>query len=365
MSMKQELMSRFSEEITGRPLFVPDLNLWYEWHDTRSTLPEAWQDRSLPEITRLMGVPAWLPAQVWSIETSGIEVWTTETTDERTITYETSGETLVARWTRGPDDDWWQTEYPVKSEEELEAAIELVESRDYVLAPSSLSDLQADVGSDGVVALELPKRPYSELLHDLVGWSEGLLLLDQPEIETILTLLESKLQHLVKQMAHLPGEIVLSPDNLDAQFISPRAFERYLSESYRCTAEILHDHGKQLVVHVGGPIKRLLTPLTATGVDGIQGICGPPQSDVSLSEARDLAGPEVTLWGGIPQDALLETHPWDYLEEAIAKASEAAAGDSRMMLGVADRVPVSADVERLKGIATLITEPLPSQDGTN
>jgi len=365
MTMKRELMSRFSGETTGHPLFVPDLTLWYEWHSTRGSLPEAWQDRSLPEITRLMGVPAWLPAQLWSIETPGIAVRTTETADERTITYEMSNKTLVARWTQGPDDDWWQTEYPVRSEEDLEAAIELVESRDYVLAPSNLSDVEGHVGSDGIVALELPKRPYSELLHDLVGWSEGLLLLDRPEVEAILSLLESKLQHLVEQITRLPGEIVLSPDNLDGQFISPGAFERYLSGSYRRTAEILHDHGKQLVVHIGGPIKRLLSALAATGVDGIQGICGPPQSDASLPEARDLVGPEVTLWGGIPQDALLKMHAWAYLEGAIIEAGEAAAEDPRILLGVADRVPVSADIERLKAMTTLITETLPSRDGPN
>ena len=39
--------------------------------------------------------------------------------------------------------------------------------------------------------------------------------------------------------------------------------------------------------------------LAEAGVDGVEGIAGPPQSDITLAEARQLAGPGITLWGGI------------------------------------------------------------------
>jgi len=354
VALKGELLSCFSEETVGHPVYVPDLTLWYEWHESHGTLPEAWRDRSLPEIAGLMGVPVWLPVQVWESETSGLEAENVEKADERTVTYETSTRTLTARWTLGPDGDWWQTEYPVKSEEDLGAAVELIESRDYVLNSSGLADLRADVGSDGVVVLELPKRPYSEILHEVLGWSDGLLLLGEPEVQKMLTLLESKLQHLVEQVAELPGEIVLSPDNLDGQFISPGAFGRYLTGSYRRTCQLLHEHDKKLVVHVGGPIRRLLEPLAATGVDGVQGICGPPQSDASLSEARRITGPDVTLWGGIPQDALIDTCDQERFEQAVSRAVKESERRSRIILGIADRVPVQAELGRLKAIPASI-----------
>lgn len=357
MTGKEDLLKRFSGEATGDPLYLPDLTLWYEWHRTRGTLPESWRESSLPQIARTLDAPVWLPAQPWRIVTSGIKVETVETADERTITYEMSDRTLVARWTLGPDGDWWQTEYPVKSEQHLEAAVELIQSRTYVLDPSRLPDLRADVGEAGIVALALPKRPYSELLHEFLGWSEGLLLLGEPEVGKMLTLLESKLQGLVDQLTDLPGHIALSPDNLDGQFISPGAFERYLAGSYRRTAQILHGCGKRLVVHVGGPIRRLLKPLSTTGVDAIQGICGPPQSDVSLSETRKIVGPEITLWGGIPQDVMLETHQWGRFEEAVAQAAEEAIGDPRVILGVADRVPVHARLDRLEALPGLLDRP--------
>jgi uroporphyrinogen-III decarboxylase len=91
-------------------------------------------------------------------------------------------------------------------------------------------------------------------------------------------------------------------------------------------------------------------------VDAIQGICGPPQSDASLSEARRIVGPEVALWGGIPQDAVLDTYRSAQFEAAVAQALEESAGDKRIILGVADRVPADADMERLRAIPELVEQ---------
>jgi hypothetical protein len=127
-----------------------------------------------------------------------------------------------------------------------------------------------------------------------------------------------------------------------------------MAESYKRTAEMLHDTGKRLVVHVGGPIRRLLQPLSEAGVDVFQGISGPPQSDATMLEARDLVGVEPVLWGGIAQDALLSTYGEEQFREAVTQAMKEINGDSRMVLGISDKVPVDALVDRLQFIGDLI-----------
>jgi hypothetical protein len=293
-----------------------------------------------------MGVPVWLPVRPWQLETPGVEIVITERGGERIIRSETSCGTLVARWAQGPDGDWWQTEYPVKRAEDLAAALDLVRARSYIPDATLLGD-------DGIIALEIPRRPFSDLLHELLGWGEGLMLLGEPAVDELLATLEDKLQRLVRSVAALPGGLVFSPDNLDGQFISPRMFKKYLADSYRFTAQVLDEQGKQMVIHVGGPIRHLLAALAAVGVDGIEGIAGPPQSNSTLAEARQIAGPNLTLWGGIPQDYLLDTYDQDSFEGVVRQAVQETRGDSRMILGVADRVPVAADVSRLKAIPLL------------
>jgi hypothetical protein len=258
----------------------------------------------------------------------------------------------------GPDGDWWQTEYPVKSASDLPIALEAIEARTYALDPSVLQAAIPQVGQEGIMALEIPRRPYSDLLHDFLGWSEGLLLLGEPLVLEALARLEEKLQSLVQEIADLPGEIVLSPDNLDGQFISPRMFKAHLASSYGQTCEILSERNKRLVVHVGGPVRHLIELLFESGVDAIEGIAGPPQGNSTLAEARELAGPDITLWGGIPQDMLVETYDEEQFLAAIKQCVQDASGDGRMILGVADRVPVQADISRLKALPGLVQQAL-------
>jgi len=354
MTGKADVLARFAGEVEGDPLFLPDLTLWYEWRHSWGTLPERWQGLSLPQVARALGAPVWSVARLWRVETPGVGVTVTEREGERVVRSETSAGTLVARWTLGPDEDWWQTEYPVKTAGDLPAAVELAEARSYVVDAGELPRLAADVGDDGVLALELPRRPYSDLLHEFLGWSEGLTLLREPAVREILAVLETKLQGLVEEAAPLQGDAALSPDNLDGQFISPRAFEEHLADSYRRTAEVFHARGRPIVVHVGGPIRRILAGLAESGVDVVEGVAGPPQGDVSLAEAREIAGPGLTLWGGIPQDLLLDQHDRGAFEAAVAQAAREAAGDRRTILGVADRVPVDADPGRLEAIPALV-----------
>ena len=151
-------------------------------------------------------------------------------------------------------------------------------------------------------------RPYSDLLHTMLGWGEGLMLLmgeGRPMLLEMLGLLEEKLAALTAQIAGLAGDVLLAPDNLDGQYISPRVFREQMAESYRRTAEAAHAQDKRLVVHAGGPVRRLLPLLAAAGVDVVEGVAPPPQSDATLAEARAAAGPDLILWGGIPQDLLL------------------------------------------------------------
>ena len=103
------------------------------------------------------------------------------------------------------------------------------------------------------------------------------------KIAEILAALEVKLQDFVASLNQNAAEIAYSPDNLDGQFVSPHLFQEHLAGSYRQSASTLHQQGKRFAVHVGGPVRRLLAPLAASGIDGLEGIAGPPQSDASLA----------------------------------------------------------------------------------
>jgi hypothetical protein len=340
---------------TADGAFVPDLTLWHRWHSSRGTLPEAWKGMGIPEISRELGAPAWVVARPWRLDLDGASAETAETATERITKWSTGSEVLQAKWVRGPDGDWWQAEYPVKSAEDLAPALALVEARRYTVDGSALAAARSTTGPGDLLALELPMRPYSELFHNFLGWAEGLMmLLEQPEaVQHLLDALESRLRDLVVRVAAMPADLALSPDNLDGSFIPAAMCEEHLAPSYRRTCETLHAAGKRLVVHVGGMCRGLLPGLAGAGVDAVEGVCGAPQSDASIAEARTLCGPGLTLWGGVAQDLLLPATGGDVFERGARTALAEARANGPVVLGAADRVPVGAAPDRLAALARM------------
>ncbi|MDP6776026.1 MAG: uroporphyrinogen decarboxylase family protein [Candidatus Latescibacteria bacterium] len=356
MTQKDRVLSRLKGEDGDGIVYMPDLTLWYGWHQERDTLPDAWKGMSLPGIAEALGVPSWLVFEPWQVEAPGIEIEEEEQEGQRTRRTETSAGTLTARWTHGPDGSWWQTEYPVKTPDDLVAALEVVKARTYTFDPSGMDELQTEVGDGGVLAAAIPSRPYVDIVMEFLGWSEGLMILmdNPPAIPEMVEILEGKLQDLVPSVASLSTDVVFSHDNLDGQFLSPVAFDEHMKQSYARTMEVLSAKGKTLVVHAGGPVGRLLPGLAEAGVSAVEGVCGPPQGDGTLAQARETAGEAMGLWGGVSQELLLGVHGVDQLEAAVAQAVREAKGDPRMILGVADRVPVEAEIERLEAVRGMV-----------
>jgi hypothetical protein len=334
------------------PQFLLDLTMWHAWHKERGTLPAPWKGMSLSDICRQLGIRTWRTERPWRAALEGIDVREVKTDSEKTVTWETGAGPLVSAWTLGPDGDWWQSRYPVQSRADLDAAMAVAEALRYIVQASE----DADTGApDDLTAAELPQMPLSEIFHAFLGWSDGLMLfLEEPGVvREIVGCLERKHAALVEELAARHFSLALSPDNLDAQFMTQSLFEEDLAPGYSRAARMLHDHGKHLVVHVGGPVARLLPGLAHSGVDCVQGICGAPQGDTTLADARSLCGPATFLWGGIAQDCLLSTHPESGLQTAARACFELAAADDRVIVGVADKVPVSARPERIQALAAM------------
>jgi hypothetical protein len=352
---KGTLLAQFSGQAPSRSLFMPDLGPWFEWHSQRGTLPEARSGSSLVDIASSLNCPLWMVHTPWQLEHDGIDVTREESETRRVIKYHTKFGVLSEIWSLGPDGDWWQLEYPVKDEEDLDAAEEIVKAMQYRLNYSKPHE--SELNPCIIDVIQVPKTPYSDMLHTMLGWSDGLMLMmaEEDRLAELLRVMEEKRNELIQNLAaDLSHSIFLAPDNLDGQFISPAVFEGHLEASYQKTCETLHQRDKYLLVHIGGVSKHLLPLLAGSGIDGLSGISGPPQSDATLSEARKATGPDITLWGGIPQDYVMPMVDLSLLIESVEGAKAFAEIDNRTIIGIADHVPVDAEFSRLKEISNRI-----------
>ena len=340
---------------TATPLYLPNLTLWYSWHKNQGTMPERWVGNDPTTNLHRPRCPAWDVARPYVLDPGNATIETEEADGKRVTHYRR------LRYAGRPLGTWpgWRLVADGICRQKCRRFSDSArncEERSYRLDASWVVAKQEAVGASGMVGMELPRRPFSQIFLEWLGWGDGLMLLwDAPDlIDQILSVLETKIQALVAELAEVDGPIVMSPDNLDAQFISPPFFTQYLAASYTKSAELLHEQGKILLVDTGGPINKLLKPLADCGVDGVQGVSGPPQCDATLAEARELVGPDFTLWGGIPQDALLADFPVGQFEAVVKQAAVEARENGRAIIGVADRVPTLADIERLQAIPQLL-----------
>jgi hypothetical protein len=356
-NFKNTLLAQFKGQAPSHPLFMPDLGLWFEWHSKRGTLPEAYKGSSLADVASALNCPAWTVHTPWQLEHDGVDVIREKSETQRVVKYRTKSKVLSEAWSLGPDGDWWQTEYPVKDEDDLDAAEEIVQAMRYRL--DSSKQLKAESNLRVIEVIQLPKTPYSDMLHTMLGWSDGLMMMmtEEDRLTELLEVMEEKRNGLIEKLAaEFSGSIFLAPDNLDGQFISPAAFKKYLQPTYQKTCETLDGRDNYLWVHIGGISKHLLPLLADSGIDGLAGISGPPQSDATLPDARKTTGPNITLWGGIPQDYVMPQHDLSVLIESVETAKAFAVTDNRTIIGVADHVPVEAEFERIKEISFRINE---------
>ncbi|TFG59616.1 MAG: hypothetical protein E4H36_13470 [Spirochaetales bacterium] len=309
------------------------------------------------EICRYFGVPAWKPVKAWTRKSGSVAVEESGTPQERAVRYRVGHKEFTAKWILGPDGDWWQSEYPVKTAEDLTLFRALTEEESIIPAPDLLAAAVTMLGESGVPALQLPSKPFARLLLEMVGYSEGLFILmeGEDELPGMMKAAEERYAGQVKAVVEACRGIAgvrfaYSPDNLDASFISSAHFEAYMLEGYRAAADILHGEGYIHTVHAGGPVGSLLDLVKDSGIDCIAGICGPPQGDTPLPEARRKAGPDLVLWGGLAQDFFMPSVEEDDFITALAKAETES--DSRCIIGIADHVPVEASLERIKKAAS-------------
>jgi hypothetical protein len=309
-----------------------------------------------------LGVAEWRTVRPWRIELPGVAVDRRRGDSERVVTWDTGAGSLRASWVLGPDGDWWQSEYPVKSHADFDAARIVVSARTYIVEPAGVASAGRTPAAV-LAAIELPRSPLPELFQSFLGWSEGLMLfLEDPDtVRELAGILSEKMEGFLREIVRMPGSLVLAPDNLDARFITPDIFAESVAPLYARAAAALHAAGKGLVVHVGGPAAGIIPALAGCGVDCAQGVCGAPQGDCTLAEARAACGPGMTLWGGIPQDALLESCAQNDFEAAARAAFAEAAEDPRAVVGVADMVPVEALPERLEDLARLARDAGPRE----
>jgi hypothetical protein len=169
-------------------------------------------------------------------------------------------------------------------------------------------------------------------------------LADEPrEIEETMRVIDGAHDQLYYEIVNSGRVRILNfGENLHAQLLSPRYFERYLLPFYEKRADQLRAAGIFTHIHIDGYFHPLLPYLKDLPFDGLEALTPLPQGDVTLEELKAHIGDKVLL-DGIPGVLFLPTFSRDELMNTLESIVDLFSPG--LILGVSDEVPQGADAE--------------------
>jgi len=110
-------------------------------------------------------------------------------------------------------------------------------------------------------------------------------------------------------------------------------------------------------VHLDGRLRGLLPKLARAGFDGIESVTPGPVGDIEVEDLRTVIGNEETiLWGGIPGAMFCEPWTADDIRDQTRRLLDALWEGGRLVVGSADQVPPTGNLEFCRVVADTIEE---------
>ncbi len=229
--------------------------------------------------------------------------------------------------------------------------------RDVVYTPNYDAFLAAaeSMGDDGVVIGNMKYSPIQQMLVLLMGPERYAIdFYENRELfDSLYNAIAEKDREMYKLAAESPAEFVIYGDNITSDMIGLERFNQYCIPCYNEVADMLHEKGKRLGVHMDGNLQILKESIGESGIDFIEAFTGPPMFDLSVAEARE-AWPDKVLWINYTSNLhvagtkAIREHTLDLLQQAHP-------GD-HFLISITENVPDNVRKESFATIARTLLE---------
>jgi len=130
---------------------------------------------------------------------------------------------------------------------------------------------------------------------------------------------------------------------------SPKLYRRFFLPRIKELVDLAHSYGVPYHHYDDGKVRETLPMLREMGVDLVSTIAPPPVGDVTPAHARELAGADVCLNGGIDTVNVMWRGTPDEVDAKVKEAIEAAATpEGGYILGTSDSITEQAPVENFE-----------------
>lgn len=137
-------------------------------------------------------------------------------------------------------------------------------------------------------------------------------------------------------VANSPADYVLYGGNVVPEVLGPDKVRDHLCPRWNAFADLLHERGKKMGVHLDANNKLILDVVRKSKLDFVEAFTPPPDCNVSVAEAR-AAWPQKRLWANFPSSVHIQ--PEDAIREATLELVRQAGDRKGFLLGVTEDIP--------------------------
>lgn len=358
MNKREENLRIFQRQKTAGVFFQPRIEWWYQYNKLRGTLPQKYQKMSLIELfddlnvsIRYFAYATGLSSAVERKYTKEVKIEEKIKGEEKLVIIRTPKGDLVRKMKQSSDGGWRTTEFPIKSAQDLEKAEWLFKNTVFIFKKENFEKGAKFVENRGEPQFFLPRSPYQSLSIEWMG-TENLIyaLVDIPQkVEKLMRAMDESYDNLYESIiSYGRVKIINFGENIDANIISPRYFEKYCIPFYGKRAKQMRKAGIYTHIHIDGSFRSLLKYLKDLPFDGLEALTPLPQGDVTLEEMKEAIGEKILL-DGIPAILFLPDYPLEELQKCVEKLVNFFY--PRLILGASDEVPPPADIERVRYVS--------------
>lgn len=341
--------------------FQPRIEPWFQWHAQRGLLPPDLQGLDLPQAFDVL--PAGM--RYLSYWTGIPDPWVK--THDPVVKIDSHSDSNGSFWrcatpygelteTRQVNDQgsWRITARLVKGPEDFKSVRWLYEHTRFVFSDEIFERGCQFVGERGAAQFFLPRSPYQALAIELMNFSDLVYALAdyREEIELVMSAIDTAVDPLFVQVA-ASGKVPIIGfgENVEAQLLSPRYFERYLLPYYTKRVAQLRQAGIFTHLHIDGNFRALLRFFKDLPFDGLEALTPFPMGDATLEDIREHIGDKILL-DGLPAIYFMDTFLVEELWAVVEKMT--AYFHPHLVMGISDELPQGGGLvawERCKQVA--------------
>lgn len=250
----------------------------------------------------------------------------------------------------------WMLEFMIKRPSDYEILEYLVREQKCTLNNEAIIQTQMEAGDDGIVVCKTGKVPFQLLWMEYTGMERICEdLADNPEpVERVMQAMIERDRALWKAIAASPAEVVSCSDNISADLVSPKLFEKHFLPYYAVLAEIVNLKQRPLVIHCDGLIRGLAQSIKQLpkGVV-IEAFTPPPMFDYSIAEARAEWG-DRPIWINFPSSVHLSTP--EEVEAVTREILRQAAPGNGFLIGMTENMPARCWPQSMAAIGRVLNK---------